>query len=503
MNESYWITSTEETEYNRLEEDIRTDCLIIGGGIAGLTCHYLLTKGGHESVLIDADRIGRGCSGKSTGKIACQHGLVYANLERKFGLERARQYYNVNSRAIEFVENFIEQYNVDCGFRRLPAWLFTKDDRYVKKFEDEYETYKRLNIPSELADRVPIPLKVLKALKMENEAQFHPMRYMNALAKQCVRQKGAIYEKTRVTDFKPGHPCVVKTEAGPAITADRVVIASHFPCYDGMGLYFAKLKPVRTYAVMGRCDKDFPEAHFINAEDPTRSLRWVYEEESLLIVGESHKVGHQKDDYFAELKKFGEELYGIREYQYQWSAQDYDPPHQLPYVGYLTREHDNIYVATGFQKWGNSNGTAAGIVISNMILNGSSQYESLYDHPALSDVASSIVMMENADVAVQLISGKLKTGDPEIPDEKETGRIVNIDGKRCGYYRDGEGVEHILDITCTHLGCELKWNSLEKSWDCPCHGSRFDYKGNVLNGPAEISLNRYDVEKNRINPQIR
>ena len=503
MNESYWISSTEWKKYEALEDDIKTDYLIIGGGIAGLTCFYLLTKHGLEVTLINADRVGYGCTGRSTGKITSQHGLVYNNIESKFGLERARQYYDINQKALELVENIIEQYHIDCGFSRVPACMYTQDEGYAKKIEKEYETYRKLELDCSLVKELSLPIDIINALVLNKQAQFHPKKYTDALAGQCVRQKGIIYEETRVTDFKPGKPSVVKTGKGPVITAEHVVITTQFPCYDGMGFYFAKLKPVRTYAVMAPMDKDFPKAHFINAESPTRSLRYVEEEKSLLIVGESHKVGHNTEDHYAALKKFGKELYGLHNYQYQWSAQDYVPPHQIPFVGWLNKDFHNIYVATGFHKWGNSNGTAAGIVISNMIINGNSPYEALYDHSTLTDVVSASFATVNADVVVQLIGGKLKKGDKEIPDESGVGRVVNMNGKRCGYYRDDDGNVYILDTTCTHVGCELKWNDLEKSWDCPCHGSRFDYKGNVLNGPAETPLKRCIDEKNKINPQIR
>lgn len=503
MNESYWIDSSKGKNYEAPDGDIRTDYLVIGGGIAGLTCFYLLTKHGMEAVLIDADRVGCGCTGRSTGKVTSQHGLIYHALESKFGPDRAKQYFNANQKALDFVENMVEQYHIDCGFERLPAYLYTKDEAYAKKIEKEYETYKRLDMDCELVKELPVPIVIKNAVVLRKQAQFHPKKYTDALAGQCARQGGRIYETTRVTDFKAGRPCVIKTGNGPVITADHVIIATQFPCYDGMGFYFAKLKPVRTYAVMARMEKDFPKAHFINAENPTRSLRYVDEEKSLLIVGESHKVGHNNEDYYAGLKEFGRDLYGLNDYQYQWSAQDYVPPHKVPYIGHLTKDYQNIYVATGFHKWGNSNGTAAGIVISGMIINGGSPYEELYDHSTLTDMVSSSFATVNADVVVQLIGGKLKVGDKEIPDESGVGRVVNMDGKRCGYYRDEHGNTFVVDTTCTHVGCELKWNELEKSWDCPCHGSRFDYKGNVLNGPAEKPLNRCDQEKNRINPQIR
>jgi len=502
MNEAYWIRSSEGRRYPKQDRDIKTDYLIIGGGFAGITCLYLLVSAGLQATLVDADRIGYGCSGRNTGKITAQHGLVYYDIEKKFGLERAKSYYEANYRAQELIETLIEKYNIQCDFQKVRACIYTQDEDYAGKISQEYETYRKLGLDCSLEKEIPIPIRVKNALFLNGQAQFNPKKYLDAIAEESVKLGGDIYEDTRIVDFQPGKRCILKTGDNLAIDAGHVVIASHFPCYDGLGFYFARLKPMRTYAVMAEYTGNFPACHFISAEDPTRSIRYVHEAGSILIVGESHKVGHNKEDYYLKLKKFGNEVFGIKDYQYQWSAQDYEPPHKIPYVGYLTKDTPNIYVATGFNKWGISGGTAAAITISQMILGGSSKYEELYSHSALSDVASSTFVTENADVAAQLITGKLKTGDSELPESAGVGRIVNMGGKRCGYYKDEEGNEYIVDVTCTHMGCELKWHQMEKSWDCPCHGSRFDYKGNVLEGPATLPLNRYDEEKNRINPQI-
>lgn len=502
MNESYWISSAEGNRYESINADVETDYLVIGGGIAGITSFFLLARSGRQAVLIDADRVGYGCTSRSTGKISCQHGLLYSTMEKKFGIDNAKLYYEINRKAIDFIEKNVQEYNIDCEFERLSAVLFTQDENYVERLENEYETYQRMGIDSELLDSIPLPVPILKALVMKNQAQFHPKLYVDALAKLATEQHGTIYEDTRVVDFESGDICTVKTSKGHTIKARHVIITTHFPCYDGAGLYFAKLKPTRTYAVAAKYEQDFPHAHFINAEDPTRSLRYVPKDKLLVIVGESHKVGHHNKDYYQSLKDFGKEHFKIEAFNYQWSAQDYYPPHDIPFIGYLNKNHKNIFVATGFLKWGLSNGTAAALIIQEMIESGHSEYENLFTHGTLTDILSSNFLLENADVVVQLIGGKLKIGDRELPDEPGIGRIVRMEGKRCGYYMDENHDAYIVDITCRHLGCELKWNDMEKSWDCPCHGSRFDYKGNVLEGPAELKLNAYHEDKNTINPQI-
>lgn len=502
MNEPYWILSSEGKTYDALNQDISTDYLVIGGGLAGITCLYMLTKAGKNVTLIDANRIGYGTTGRNTGKATAQHGYIYSRIEKNYGLEKAKQYYEINTKAIQFIEDCTKQYNIDCQFKRLPAYLFTKDETYVEKLEKEFELYQEIGIDCSFVKDIPVPINVLCALKMNNQAQFHPKRFVDALAEQAVNQGGRIYEQARVVNFEPGKECTIELGNEKKITAKNVIITSHYPCYDGKGFYFARLKPERSY-IVGLEKEDFPEAHFINAEDPTISLRYVPEEKVLLISGENHKVGHKDDDHYQKLIDLGKEIFGIDKAKYQWSAQDYIPHDYVPYIGYLTSDYKNIFVATGFRKWGLTNAISAAMVISQLIIEETSEYEDLFTQLRVKDFVNMNFVKQNADMAVQWIAGKLTLGETELPEEKGVGVIVNVDGKRCGYYRDEDDNIYLVDTTCPHMSCELKWNSQEKSWDCPCHGSRFDYKGNVLEGPAEYSLNSYREAKNKINPQIK
>ncbi len=501
MNTPYWISSSEQRNFDSLKEDITTDYLIIGGGITGITCLYLLTKAGLNAVLIDANRVGYGTTGRNTGKATAQHGYIYSRIEKRYGLEWAKKYYKANSEAIDFIENVSKQHNIDCQFKRLPAYLFTQDESFVGKLEKEFEIYQQMGLDCSFEKEIPVPLDVLCALKMNNQAQFHPKRFLDGLTEHAIKQGARIYENTRVIDFQPGKECIIKTKNDKRIAAKNVIIASHYPCYDGKGFYFARLKPDRSY-IIGIEMESFPDAHFINVEEPAISLRHIPEEKILLISGENHKVGHKDDDHYQKLKDFAKKVFNNDNVKYEWSAQDYISHDYLPYAGYINSDYRNIFIATGYRKWGLTNGIAAAMIIKDLILDGTSPYEELYGHLRVMDIVNFNFLKENADVAVQLISGKLKIGETEIPDETGTGIVVNVGGKRCGYYREEEGDFYLVDITCPHMGCELKWNSQERSWDCPCHGSRFDYKGNVLEGPAEYSLNSYNEPKNKINPQI-
>jgi glycine/D-amino acid oxidase-like deaminating enzyme/nitrite reductase/ring-hydroxylating ferredoxin subunit len=502
MNTPYWILSSEGKTYETLDQDHSTDYLVIGGGLLGVTCLYLLSKAGQDVTLIDANRIGYGTSGRNTGKLTAQHGNIYSSIEKNYGIEKAKEYYKINMRAIQFIEDRIKEFNIDCQFKRLPAYLYTQDSSSVAKLDKEFDLYQRIGIDCSYEKEAPIPLKVLAALKMNNQAQFHPKQYLDALAEQCTKQKGRIFENTRVTDFHPGKECIVELKNNKKIAAKNVIIASHYPCYDGKGFYFARLKPERSY-IIGVELEEFYDAHFINIENPTRSLRFIPEEKVLMIAGQDHKVGHNDDDHYEILKIFARDVFKTDRVKYQWSAQDYKTHDYIPYAGYLNYDYKNIYVGTGFNKWGLSQTTACALVIYDLIEEETSLYEELYCNKRVNDIININFLKENVDMAIQWIGGKLRIGNTQLPDEKGVGEIVNINGKRCGFYRDEEDNIYIVDTTCPHMACELRWNSQEKSWDCPCHGSRFDYKGNVLEGPAEYSLNSYHEPKNKVNPQIK
>ena len=504
MNEPYWIQSARGKSYDSLKKDLETDLVIIGAGITGITCAYLLAKNGIKSVVLDAGKPGWGGTGRNTGKATVQHGPVYGILEKKYGLDKAALYYKSQAKALELIETLCARHEINCGFERLPAYLYTLKQDQVDTVEREYELCKKIGMEVSLHDTVPLPFKVEKAVCLNHQAQFHPKKYLDALCEQCLNMGVKIYANAQVIDFEPGPVCTLKIREDIQVKASTVVIASHFPCYDGMDFFFARLKPERSYIVAGRYEGEFPKAHFINIEDPTRSLRLIKEENLLLFSGESHKVGHQKEgeDYYRRLEDFGREHFGIKEFPYRWSAQDYHPADSLPFAGVLSDSFPNIFVATGYSKWGMTCGTSAALTVSGLILSEDSEARELYSTERMGDIFSVAFLKENADVAVQLIGGKLKMGSEGIPEERGVGRIIMVNGKRCGYYREERGEAFVVDITCTHMGCELTWNELELSWDCPCHGSRFDYKGNILEGPAQHPLRSYENEKNRINPQI-
>ena len=283
-------------------------------------------------------------------------------------------------------------------------------------------------------------------------------------------------------------------------------MASHFPWYDGLNLYFAKEKGERSYLLAGEYENKIPKGMYLNVEEGGVTFKTYSGEGKNMIIagGGDHKVGQcdNEEMIYENLESILGNKFKVEEFKYKWSTQDYMSFDDMPYIGYINKREDNVYVATGFCKWGMTNGTLASIIIRDLICYRESKYENIFNPSRIGSVLSSEFVIENLNVAFNYIKGKLKIGSEELPIEQGEGKIVNIKGKRYGAYRHYNDDLYIVDNTCTHVGCELRFNSAEKTWDCPCHASRFDYKGNVIEGPALKNLKVYGKGKNDVNPKL-
>lgn len=505
MNESLWILSSKGKSYESLKEDIKTDILIVGGGIVGVTTAYLLSKKGIEITLVDSNKLGYGCSGRNTGKITSQHNIVFSKIEKSHGLDIAKAYYEANERALAFIECLIEKNNIQCDYKRATSYILAQDEPSMKTLKEEEEIYKKLGIDYEYHDYLDLPFSIEGALAFKNQGKFNPKKYIDGMV-EILHKKGVrIYENTPIVDLKNGEICRAKTKDGNIIRASKVIISSHTPWYDGMEFYFAKQKAERSYIVCGEYQGKFQEGMFISIEEQGKSIN-LYETEGrkmILIGGGKHKVGQGKEDkeYYEILKEFARKNFGVKDFEYQWSAQDYIPSDHVPYIGYLNLDYNNVYVATGFAKWGMSNGTVAAMVLSDMITSNLSEKDNIFSIDR-KGVINYEFIKENINMAFEYIKSKITTGDKNFPENPGEGKVVTVDASKYGAYIDEDKNLYLVDVTCTHLGCELKFNKEEKTWDCPCHGSRFDYKGNVLEGPATNPLKSYGRGANDIDPHI-
>jgi glycine/D-amino acid oxidase-like deaminating enzyme/nitrite reductase/ring-hydroxylating ferredoxin subunit len=507
IREPYWIASANKTDYPALKEDISVDVAIVGGGMVGITSALLLKDKGLKVAVLEANKIAHGTTGHTTAKITSQHGLIYNKIISKFGEEKAKQYAEANESAIHFIANLVKEKNIDCDFSFRPAYVYTQSDDYIKKIEKEVKAASKLGIKASYEDNIQLPLDIKAAVKFDNQAQFHPLKYLLSIAKEIPGDGSNIFEFTKVVDIEDGEPSTVITSSGNKVTASKVIIASHFPCYDGLGMYFARMYAEKSYLLGVKIKEKFPEGMFITAEDPGRTLRsQKYEDgEIVLVGGEHHKTGSEKQTniHYENISNFAKETFDLQEILYRWSTQDCMTVDGVPYVGYLTSRTSSILVATGFGKWGMTNSTAAAKILTDLITEGDSPWAPVYNPSRFDIIASGAKLVsENLNVAETLIGGKITPAPKDVDIKNGEAKVINVDGEKIGAYRDENGTLHMVDITCTHLGCELVWNEAETTWDCPCHGSRFSYDGDNIEGPAFNPLKHVGEGPNKKNPNI-
>ncbi|PLS05772.1 FAD-dependent oxidoreductase [Neobacillus cucumis] len=492
---TYW-REIDLPNFKTLDQDINVDVAIVGAGITGIIAAYLLAKAGKKTAILEAGGILNGTTGHTTAKLTAQHGLIYDEFINHFGKEKTRMYYESMMQAVQFVENTVKENGIDCDFSKQDAYVYATTDEYDEKLKTEWEAYKTLDIDGALKDSIPFKIPAKAALMMSNQAQFHPLKFLKAILEEALQAGCLVYENTVADDIEDDHqePKVV-TKDGKKVTAKHVIIASHFPFYDKPGLYFARMYADRSYAIGIKTTQEYPGGMYISADSPSRSIRFTPLDngENLLIIGgENHKTGQGVDTlkHFEELQTFAEEVFGVKEYHYRWSAQDNVTLDKMPYIGPYTAERKNVLVATGYKKWGMTTGILAGHILKDYIVGGTNRFAELYSPSRFqADPDLKEVLSTNADVAKHLLKGKLEIVE-KIPEDLQDGEgsVVMYRGKRAGAYKDENGKLYIVDTTCTHLGCECEWNHAEKSWDCPCHGSRYSYAGDVIEGPTNKPL---------------
>jgi glycine/D-amino acid oxidase-like deaminating enzyme/nitrite reductase/ring-hydroxylating ferredoxin subunit len=497
---SVWIdTAAAQRSFPALEEDACADVAVLGGGIVGITTAVLLAEAGASVVLLEAGRLGHGVTGHTTAKVSSQHGMIYARLRSRFGIEAARTYGEVNEAALDWIAARVERDGIDCDLRRRPSYAYVTDPSARSDAEDEAQAAAEAGLPAGLVEDTPLPYAVEAAVRFDHQAEFHAGRYLLGLVEALAGQRCRIHERTRAVTVDTGEDCVVRTPGG-CVVADQVVVATHYPFLD-RSLAFARVHPQRSYAILCAIAGTPPEGMFISACSPTRSIRGVPldGDELLLVGGESHRTGTGGDTErrYRRLEAFAREHWDVEAVTYRWSAQDNTTLDGLPYVGRMTPRVDRVLMATGFAKWGITGGTAAARLLCDQLLGRENEAAGLFDPNRLTLRASvPRLVSENAVAGVRFFADRLThRGRRPIEDLRPgEGDIVALHGDAVAGYRDDDGALHAVSPTCTHLGCRVNFNSAERSWDCPCHGSRFAPGGEVLQGPAVHRLERKPVD---------
>jgi glycine/D-amino acid oxidase-like deaminating enzyme/nitrite reductase/ring-hydroxylating ferredoxin subunit len=499
---SFWIDSgPPQPSFPRLDEDVHADIAVIGGGIVGITTALLLKERGADVVLLDANRLACGVSGHTTAKVSSQHGMIYSRLRSRFGVDGARAYAEANETALRWIADRVERDAIECDFRRRSSYAYVSSPSARSTAEDEAQAASEAGLPASLVDTTPLPYPVEAAVRFDGQAEFHVRKYLLALI-DALAAPGAscqIFEHSRAAELDTDENCVVKTPGG-CVVANQVVVATHYPFLD-RSLAFARVHPQRSYAILCRIAGVPPQGMFISADSPTRSIRGVplEGEELLLVGGEGHRTGTGGDteERYGRLEAFAREHWDVRSIDYRWSAQDNTTVDQVPYVGPITPRADRVFMATGFAKWGMTGGTAAGLLLCDLLLGDDNPWAGLFDPNRLTLRASAVrLVKENAVAGLRFVGDRItKRGSRSIEElQPGEGDIVRLDGETVAAYCDDDGVLVAVSPTCTHLGCQVNWNRAERSWDCPCHGSRFTPAGEVLQGPAVHRLERKPIE---------
>jgi glycine/D-amino acid oxidase-like deaminating enzyme/nitrite reductase/ring-hydroxylating ferredoxin subunit len=485
--ESLWIQdkyrfSDEKDEFRKqsrapLTSNIEAEVAVIGAGLAGILTAYLLKENGIQAVVLECRETGSGMTKNTTAKITSQHGLIYKKLIMYKGETRAWEYATANEKAIEKYEDIINKLEIDCDFEILPNYIYTLDNEL--KLKQEAEAARKLGLPAVFTKETTLPFKVKAAVRFDHQAQFHPLKFMDAVAKDLT-----IYENTRVTQIhKSG---LIVTDQG-SVKAKKIVIATHYPFINVPGYYFLKLHQERYYLSALECNGD-PGTHldgmYLDADPDGYTFRKY---KDFLIFGTgNHRAGkYQPLDAYAKIESAARKWYPNSKIIYTWSNQDCMTPDSIPYIGTYSARTPNIYVATGYNKWGMTGSMVSAMIISDAISGRDNSYSKVFNPRRMMLSGSRVFLKDTAIITISLLSEYLKIPHDKLGDiKKGQAGVIRHDGMRVGVYYGTDDKYYFVTTKCPHLGCKLEWNQNEMTWDCPCHGSRFDYKGNLINNPA-------------------
>lgn len=428
---SIWSESLKDDTTRHLERDLKTDILIIGGGMAGVLSAYFLHQNGVEYALIEGGKIGAGITKNTTAKITAQHGLVYDSIIKKYGVEKAQLYLRANLSAIEKYRKLCE--NIDCDFENKPAYVYTLSQR--EKIEKEISALERLRYPVEFVEKLPLPFTTKGSIKFSSQAQFNPIKFINNISNDL-----KIYEDTFATNINKD---LVITNRG-AIRAKKIIIATHFPMINLAGLYSVKMYQHRSYVL---ALENAPNVEGMYVDEAEKGLSFRNYEDLLLVGGGDHRTGETGGNW-NELRNFVKTHYPEAKERYFWSTQDCMSLDGIPYIGRISKSYPYVYVATGFNKWGMTSSMVGAEILCDMVLEKKNEYTDTFK--------------PNRSIFHKQLSTNVL---------KAAGNLLSLGGKRC-----------------SHLGCKLKWNPAEKTWDCPCHGSRYSEDGKVIDNPAKKDI---------------
>ncbi len=480
-----------------LAADAEADVCIVGAGIAGLTTAYLLAREGVRVVVLDDGPIGGGETGRTTAHLASALDDRWFELERLHGKHGARLAAQSHMAAIDAVERIVAEEGIDCGFTRLDGYLFAPPEGAGDVLERELEAALRAGHDVRFVPQAPLEgFDTGPCLCFANQGQFHPLAYLTALAASVEARGGRIYTGSRVAEVSGGSTATARTAGGATVSAGAIVVATNTPINDRVTMH-TKQAAYRSFVIGLRVPRgSVVQALYWDTLDPYHYVRLAGPAgdvgDLLIVGGEDHKTGQADDGAvrFARLEAWAHERFPMaQETLHRWSGQIIEPIDSLAFIGRNPGNEDNIYIATGDSGTGMTHGTIAGMLIGDLIRGRANHWQELYDPARVSPLASKDFALENLNVVRQYsawVRASEVEGEADIV--PGSGAILRHGLHKVAVHRDDDGALHRLDATCPHLGCVVAWNSTERTWDCPCHGSRFAPDGHVLNGPANAGL---------------
>jgi len=491
-NSTWYLPPISFPDLGSLKEDTVADVCVVGAGIAGLSVAYFLSKQGKNVVVLESDECGSGETGRTTAHLASALDDRFTHLESLHGEEGARRAAESHSQAIDAIEGIVRQEKIDCDFVRLDGYLFLVPGDKEKTLDDELEAARRAGLTVERVKRAPLPdFDTGPALRFANQGQFHPMKYLAGLAAAIRKQGGRIFIHSPVDTFEGGANAHATTKDGITVRAKALVVATNTPVNDRVTMH-TKQMSYRTYAIALRVPKGkVPLGLYWDTADPYHYVRHLNSggiDDALIVGGEDHKTGQADDERgcFTRLEEWARERFPrAGNVQTRWSGQVLEPVDSLAFIGRNPGDEENVYIATGDSGHGMTHATIAGLLLTDLILGRDNPWTTLYDPSRKSLRAAGTFLSENLNTAAQYLDW-VTGGDvgSSVEIEAGEGAIVRRGLKKLAVYRDDHGDCHVLSGVCPHLGCIVQWNTAEKTWDCPCHGSRFNAQGEVINGPS-------------------
>ncbi|HEY9006182.1 FAD-dependent oxidoreductase [Ohtaekwangia sp.] len=470
------------------------DVIIVGAGITGISTGLLLQKSGLKCLILEAHHIGFGTTGGTTAHLNTLLDNPYTTISKNFGKENARLVTLATREAIHLIKRHVEDYRIDCNFEEAPAYLFSQNEEQSRELEDIARASQEAGLSLEYVYSIPATIPFEKAIRVEGQAKFHPLKYIYALAKQYEASGGTILQYCRVSNVNEEGDVIEVQSDSATFKTKRLIYATHIP--PTINLLHLRCAPWRSYAMAIKLNNEqYPEGLLYDMYDPYHYYRTqvVDGEKYLIVGGEDHKTGHEAntDKCFRQLESYVRQYYSVREVVYRWSSQYFEPADGLPYIGHMPGHSENVYVATGYGGNGMTFSSVAAMVLHDLIVLKEGIFADLFSPSRIKPVAGFVNFIEhNADVAKQFIGKWFATeGLDEMaalaPGE---GKVVKYNGEVIALSKDSEGMLHAVSPVCTHMKCSVSWNLTEQTWDCPCHGARYDPDGKVLTGPASHNL---------------